>query len=614
MAKGNRDRQTALTVMAGTIVTVVVITCLYWAQVIFIPLALAVFLAFLLSPFVSFLQRLRLGRIPAVLAAVFLMVVVFAGMVWLVTSQISGLAARLPQYANNIQAKVETVTDRMEVVTRYFNTFLGTQPEASPPDAERPAVVVKTASSEWASHLLAWLAPVAQGVGGGVLAFVLTAFILLKREDLRNRLICLAGEGRITMATRAFDEAGQRISKFLVMQALIGAIAGSTIGLGLLVLGVEYALLWGFLIFLLRYVPYIGVWCAAVPPVLLSFAMFEGWGRPLMVVGLIVCVELFCAYVLEPWWYGRSMGVSEFALLVSAAVWAFLWGPIGMVLSSPLTVCLVVLGKYHPRMKFLDILLGDEPALGPNVSFYQRLLARDQDEAVDIVQTRLEESSPDKVFDELVIPALVYAKRDRERDDLPDDDEDFILRATTEIGEELAERLEGSSSADVSGPAELRALGCPAHDAEDEAALRLLAATLDPGRWQMEVLSLDKLGSEVVSRTGEKQPDLICIAALPPGGLAHTRYLCKRLRSRFPRVKILVARWGLESGAVENAELLRQAGADFVTTTLVETRERMNGWGRLPVQETNPPPSRREREGASASAAEAESGKKTVTV
>jgi predicted PurR-regulated permease PerM len=568
-----RTRHPALVMMAGVIVFVVVVTCLYWAQLIFIPLALAVFLAFLLSPIVGFLERRGLGRTPSVLASVVFMLLLIAGMVWLVTVQATAVATRLPQYSDNIQKKLKVVSGRLESLSHYASRFL----EAQPPPAgteQKPVVVVQQPPNQWSTYLLPVLTPAAQFAGGGTLALVLTAFILLQREDLRNRLIRLAGQGRVTMATRVLDEAGHRISRFLLMQALIGAICGGVIGLGLLILGVDYALLWGFLIFLLRYVPYLGVWAAAVPPVLLSFAMSPGWTQPILVVALVVCVELFCAYVLEPWWYGHSMGVSQFALLVSAAIWAFLWGPVGMVLSSPLTVCLVVLGKYHPGLTFLDVLLGDEPALGPDLSFYQRLLARDQDEASEIVQNRLSEMPPDQAFDQLLIPALVYARRDRDRGDLLEDDEEFILQAVAEIGEEAAERLE-HESVNEHPPVEGRLLACPAHDVEDELALRLLVTALDPKRWKSTVVPTGRLSSDVLLRGDAEVPDVVCIASLPPGALAHTRYLCKRLRARFPEAKIVVGRWGLLSTANDNAGLLRKAGADLVTTSLTETREKM---------------------------------------
>jgi predicted PurR-regulated permease PerM len=573
----NRISQNALVLLAGTVVSVVVITCLYWAQSIFIPLAMAVYLAFLLGPLVAFLQRRGVGRVPALLGVMLLTVLLLGGLVWLVTVQATALAGRLPVYNEKIQVKVKPIADRLGQVNRDVSGVFG--PSSAEPAEEvelgerPPAVVVKPDSPPWLARLPEMLRPAAHALGGVALAVVLTGFMLLKREDLRNRLIRLGGRTNVTLATRALDETGHRVSRFLIVQALICSGAGAVIGLGLLLLGVEYALLWGFLVFLLRYVPYVGIWFAALPPVLTSLATSDGWAQPLLAVGLIFAVEMIAGNVLEPWLYGRSMGVSEVSLLVSAAFWAFLWGPIGMVLSSPLTVCLAVLGKHYPRLKFLDVLLGDEPALEPDERFYQRLLARDQDEASEIVAARLQEAPAEEVMDELLVRALSYAKRDRDRDDLTDDDERVILEATREIGEELGGRFEASGSISpkpldlIPDAPRTSLIGCPADGAEDEAALHLLASTLDPRSWDFVVFPADVPRAEVIA-----------IAALQPSGLAHARHLCKRLRGQFPSVKILVARWGAGALSEQSSEQLLQAGADAVTTTLAQTRALLQTW------------------------------------
>src|SRR5262249_856052 len=224
---------------------------------------------------------------------------------------------------------------------------------------------------------------------------------------LRNRIIRLAGQGKIVVATKFVDEAGQRVSRFLLMQAMVNGTFGLIFGLGLLLIGVKYALLWGFVAAMLRYLPYIGPYLAVTFPISLSLAMSEGWGATLMVIALFLALELTIANFIEPRLYGQSMGVSEIALLVSAAFWAFLWGPIGLVLSSPLTVCLVVVGRYIPRLELLAILLGDEPALDLRTSFYQRLLARDLDEAEDLVVNWVKESeAPQAIYDAMLLPAL----------------------------------------------------------------------------------------------------------------------------------------------------------------------------------------------------------------
>jgi hypothetical protein len=369
------------------------------------------------------------------------------------------------------------------------------------------------------------------------------------------------------------------------MQLIMNATVGLSVGLGLLAIGVQYAFLWGFLAAVFRYIPYIGVWIAAVPPIILSLAMFPGWVQPVLVIGLFLAVELTAGNVIEPRLYGKSMGVSEVALLVAAALWAFLWGPIGLVLSSPLTVCLVVMGKYVPQLKFLDVLMGDEPPLDAHITFYQRLLARDQDEATQLVLTQAKASSPEHVYDDFLVPALNYAKRDRERDDLTESDEQSLLQAMREILEDLGERREVVAQAEetshaedrgnASTPVALRILACPARDQADRLALEMLRQLLDPTKWTVEIAAVETLTVDLVAQVAEQPPALVCIGALPPGGLAHTRYLCKKLRARFPKVKIIVGRWGLTDTVEANREELQDAGADLMATTLMETRSQL---------------------------------------
>jgi hypothetical protein len=314
--------------------------------------------------------------------------------------------------------------------------------------------------------------------------------------------------------------------------------------------------------------------------------MFPGWFQPLLLIGLFLAIELTAGNIIEPRLYGHSIGVSEVALLVAAALWAFLCGPIGLVLSSPLTVCLVVLGKYVPQLKFLDVLLGDEPALDAHVTFYQRLLARDQDEATQLVLAQSKASGAEQVYDDFLVPALNYTKRDRERDDLAESDEQFILQAIREILEDLGERREAAAQAEeaihaegqdnVSAPIPVRVLACPARDQADRLALEMLRQLLDPAKWVLEATAVETLTADLVNQAAEHAPALICIGALPPGGLAHARYLCKKLRARFPQVKIVVGRWGLTGNVEANREQLQDAGADLTATTMLETQSRLN--------------------------------------
>jgi len=598
--------QRAVVVLAGTVVATAVIASLYWAQAVFIPVALAVFLTFVLSPAVTALQRQRLGRMPAVFLVVLSAALALGGAAWLVTTQVAGLLRDLPTHTENIMKKTRALREMGqgsvgEGLDKMFQEVSGVwnaegtgegatpgQPATQPGDAgatvpARPAaVVVQPQSPPWLGHLSSMLQPVAASLGTLALAFVLVVFMLLKREDLRNRLIRLAGHGRLTTTTKAVEEAGQRISRYLLMQAIINGGCGLIFTVALLIIGVPYAPLWGFALALLRYVPYIGSWLALLLPLALSVAVAPGWGRPLAVLACFVVLELTAANVVEPRVFGHSIGVSEVALLIAAAFWAFLWGPIGLVLSGPLTVCLVVLGRYVPRLAFLDVLLGDQPALDPEVTYYQRLLARDHDEAEKLVLERAKGSAPEEVFDQLLVPALSFAKRDLERDDLSEADAEFVVQATREIVADLGERQAAAAPkpAPEHALARVRLLACAAGAGADLLGVEMLTALLDPTRWDVEMLGPESLTSDVLA-AAENGLAMICIGSLPPGGLAHSRYLCKRLRARFPGVKIVVGRWGLKGDVEPNREQLREAGADLVATTLADTRDQLNTW--LPI-------------------------------
>jgi hypothetical protein len=403
--------------------------------------------------------------------------------------------------------------------------------------------------------------------------------MLVRREDLRDRLIALVGRGRLTLTTKALDEAGERISRYLVMQVIVNGSFGIAVGIGLFFIGIPYALLWGFLAATLRYIPFLGPWLAALLPLGLSLMIYESWTPPLLVVGLFLILELSSNMFMEPWLYGRGIGVSAAASLVMIAFWTWLWGPIGLILATPLTVCLVVLGRYVPFLKFFDTLLGDQPALETHIGYYQRLLARDQDEAADIAEDYVKSHSLEEVFDELLIPALTYAKDDVASETLSADDQQFVFAATRDIVEQLAtlqRQVVAAVTENAEAPqAKVLILGCPSRDKSDEVALLMLKEVLDPNRCETALTTSDILSTEVVGMVEDMKPAAICIAAIPPGGLAHSRLICLRLRARFPELKIVIGRWGLRGSLDKNREQLMAAGADQFGTTLVETRNQI---------------------------------------
>jgi hypothetical protein len=418
------------------------------------------------------------------------------------------------------------------------------------------------------------------------LALVLLIFMLLKREELRNRIIRLLGHGRIIAGTRFVDEAGQRISRFLLMQAIVNGSVGLVIGVGFYLIGVKYALLWGMLTTILRYLPYFGPILAVAFPAVISFAMSTTLTPTLLLIGLFLAVEIVVANLVEPRVYGQSMGVSEIALLVSAAFWGFFWGPVGLVLSSPLTVCLVSLGRYVPQLEFLWVLLGDGPPLDPEVHFYQRLLAQDEREAKELILEKLASDGVDTAYDAMLIPALRSAKRNHAHDLIGDDDVSFAFSAVNAIVENLEGRVREIRGQAQGGGRDDRAyegtsrppvaiIGCPGHGEADRLALEMLRQLLDPVQWSLELIEPRALVAELIDRIAASQPPLICITSVTAGSLARTRYLCKRLRASFPDLRILVCRWRRGGGARGDPGGLQKAGCDVVTASLVETRARL---------------------------------------
>ena len=572
---------------------VLIIASLYWAQAILIPVALAILLTFLLSPVAGAMERIALGRLPSVILIVVLTFSLLGGIGWIVTLQFGSLANELPTYRKNIRQKIADIREagkggaleKVQKTAEDVKEEFQKKDEPARVQAKPRAVVVEAEESSTFWPIPLAVGPMVERFAGAGLVIVLVVFMLIQREDLRNRLIRFVGYGRLTFTTRALEEAGQRISRYLLMQTIINSSFGLAVGLALYLIGVPYAVLWGFFAAVLRFIPYVGPFAAAIMPSALSLAVFEGWLWPILVVGIFVALQLSCNMVLEPLLYAESAGVSGVGLLVAVAFWTWLWGPVGLVLATPLTVCVVVLGKYVPGMDFIGVLISDQPAMESNISYYQRLLAMDQAEAAEIVEEHLKTQPREQIFDAVLIPALNYARRDRELGRLTEDGEQFVFRATREILEDLNSLMPESSSeaSDSSQPATIDGnspvilpkvpiLACPAHDEADELALLMFRRLLDCTKYEVEIMSDAMLTAEVVALIGEKSPAMICIAAVPPGGLAQTRYLCKRLRARFPDLKIAVGRWGTGS---EDSNSILLAGADRVGTTMIETREQM---------------------------------------
>lgn len=569
------------------LVVMVAIACLWLARAFVVPIAMAVLLAFVLSPVVSLLDRRRLPRVVSVFAVVTVVGLLLATGGWIVTSQIVEFLNELPQYQDNITRRIENLRaeSRNSLVTKVEGfvekvsaAATGAAESTAAPHQEppQPVRVINTQGMVQVGPLISSAGELFEILASAGLVAVLVIFMLINREDIRNRMLRLFGEGRMTLTTKALDDAAQGLSRYLLAQFGLNASFGIVVATGVWLIGVPYPLLWGVCATVLRYIPYFGPWIAASLPLTLSLALHPGWIQPVLILGLFLAFELVAGFVAEPLLYGQSMGVSPSALLIAIAFWSWLWGAMGLVLAVPLTACLVVLGKHVEQLRFFSVLLGDEPVLTSDINFYQRLLARDQDEASDIAHERLRVLSLEDLYDEIFIPAIVFVRRDYDANLLSEEEVSSILVMTREIAEECwSTSIERAAKAIDEDPlperAKLSILACAARDAADETALDMFARLLDPNVCDTQVVSTDRLVSEIVEQVAEERPSIVCIASLPPGGLSHTRLICKRLRSRFPSLKIVVARWGLKSNVERNREQLAEAGADHFGTSLRDT-------------------------------------------
>jgi predicted PurR-regulated permease PerM len=565
---------------------VLVIAVLYWAQAVLVPFALALLLTFVLTPPATWLERL-IGRVPAVLVVVTLVFTALGLAGWGLTRQLTHLAEDLPGYRANIRAKiadvrgagkggaVEQLQDTIQDIKEDFGT---SEPPAGTP--AQPVVVTPEPAAGISGFT--WLGPIVGRLGTAGLVIALVMFMLLERRDLRDRLIGLLGQGRLAMTTKAFDEAGSRVSRQLLMQSLVNFVYGVCAGVGLYFLGVPYAFIWAALGAALRFIPYVGPVLGAAAPIVISLAALEGWVGPLMVVALFVVLELFTNLVLETVLYAGAAGVSQVALLVSVAFWTWLWGPLGLLLATPLTVCLVVLGKHVRGLEFLGTLMADTPALAPEYTYYQRLLARDQSEASDLVDRYIKTNPPASVYDALLLPALNYAERDRLEGRLSTDEEATVIDATRELISDAGETIRTSNdepatesvTPDLLRAREpLRVAAYATNGAADELALTMLSELARELPIAIDVTGSRLLASELVLQLQQHKASVLCIADLPPSPPSKTRYLVKRVRAALPELRIVVGRWAPEALADESPRVLTEAGAHHVASTLLDTRD-----------------------------------------
>lgn len=568
---------------------VLVFGALYLARTVLIPIALGILLTLLLTPAVDRLERLRLGKTAPVLIVIVLAFGVLGGLGWIVGTQASALASHLPDQKQNILDKIDQIklsgpgpfAPRLQQSLDEIRSALAEKNGAPEGETGNRPIPVELKEDGWTFY--SSVPSLLEILARACFVVILVVFMLLNRRELRNRLIRLMGDRELPLMTKAMDETGDRISRFLLAQFLINATNGAIVGIGLAVIGVPYPVLFGVIAAAMRFVPYFGSWIAAFLPVVTSLAASPGWTQPLLVIALFAMLDLVGYMALEPVVFSRSIGVTALGLLIAVAFWTWLWGPIGLLLATPLTVCIVVASKHIPQLRFLGLLIGDEPAMDAGTRFYQRLLARDPDEALQVVDEYLKKAEdPERLHDEVLLPTLNALKRDRNGTQVTQEDVDYVVRATGRILDLVEMRQQGAKGRNgQAAPAASASMliGYAAVDEIDVLALRMLQQVMGDGA--MKILGDDLLLSEVLAHVEESEPRVVCIAACPPDGLTQCRYIVKRLRARFPKLRIILGRFGgsseaLPTGADADDGQLTAEGADSIATTLLDGRKQIS--------------------------------------
>jgi predicted PurR-regulated permease PerM len=539
---------------------VVVVAALYLGRSVFIPLALALLLSLLLGPVMTFLGRLRVPRIVAIAIVGIALCCVAFGFGWKMSAEFTDLADKLPVYKATLDQKIHALSGLRstslskvsqtvdDLETELIKSSSGAAEEAPtkrpPAPGSSPArpMAVKVVPS---SNPLDSIGSVLGVMGWAGMVVIFTIFVLLGREDLRNRFIHLSGGGRLKVMTQALDEATRRVQRYLFLQSAVNAIFGVVVGVGLYLIGIPDAWLWGLFAAILRFLPYVGAPAAAAVPILLSLAIFPGWGHTWGTMTFFFFLEVVVSNFAEPFLYGAQVGLSTMAILVAAVFWTLIWGFPGLILATPLTVSLVVMGRYIPSLNFLKVLLGDEPEISRPDLYYQRLLASDQYEARQVLEQYLQGKSLDELYSDVLLPALGLVEQDRHRNELDEATLNFIMQSTREFIEELGDlNVPAAKGAEglVDNVPEGSVVCLPARDEADEVVGLLLSQVLQNDRFECHCVPVGT-SSEMMSAITELRPDVVCISALPPFAIEYARNLYLKVRAQFPELDIVICLW-----------------------------------------------------------------------
>lgn len=598
-----------------------IVAGLYFGREVFVPLALAILLSFLLTPLIRRLERLHVPRGAGTVVVFAVAVALIGGIGYIVGKQFVVVVNELPRYEGELRHKLQTLGTHGRIFRKLSAELSSVgasvstpQAEAAPPGAlpqqgappTKPIPVTIVEQNTPTQLLRRYATTILDPLATAGLVLVFVIFMLYNREDLRDRIIRLVGHGRLNVTTQALDEAATRISHYLGALSIVNGcyalvtagmlwVIGHYIGGGQ---GFPNVLVWGILVGLLRFVPYVGVWFGASFPLLLSFALLPGYAAFIVTLGFFIAMEIVISQFIEPVWYGATTGMSALAVLVAAVFWTWLWGPIGLLLSTPLTVCLVVIGKHVPQLGFLDIMLGDEPVLPPHIRLYQRLIAGDDEEAGELAHQLLDEGALERVYDQVLLPALALAEEDHHAGRIDEQRYQFVRQSLRELVEELAEEEHARRARQAAAqqrakdqpakpqkPQPRRALpkdcpvyvGClPARDEADEIVVHMLKNLLEFRGYCATVASVTSLAAEMVALIDKQPTDIVCVSALPPSAVAHARYLCKRIHARFPEIGLIVGLWTVKGDLEKARRRIACAEAVGIATTLAQAQHEID--------------------------------------
>lgn len=540
------------------------VAILYLAREVLVPVALAILLTFVVSPLVGWIERRVRSRALAVLLATLLVVGVLGGGVIFAVQQFAGITEDLPEYRDTILRKVRAVQAGPGQFIERLRSFGAdmakpeTPPEASPgppeppsatPVADPPPAPVPDTIPEEGPPGWSIVEPLIEPLAFAAIVIVLLILMLMARENIRDRIIRLAGLNQIGFTTQTLEEAGARVSRYLRAQLLINTTFAAAVAIGLLIIGLPNAALCGVIAGVLRFIPILGPWLGAAIPSALALAVFDGWSHVIIVASLFAALEIFSGVVLEPWLYGSSTGLSSLGVIFALIFWTWVWGAIGLVLAMPMTVCIVVFTRHVPHLSALSILLGNEPALPGSMRYYQRLLVGDEDEAAAIIGAAPADAEPDAVMDEIVMPGLSAARTDHRRGLITMREAVRIARTAREIALDwLDDRGVGPPT--LVQPGSVACL--PAQDALDEAGASILAALLRRAGIDASVAPGDLLISEKVAAAEAPGVRLAVVCGAGANVELHIRRMEKAIKRKRPAMPVVIAAWtGKDPGGVD---------------------------------------------------------------